>query len=100
MYDIGLILSGLEHTNMADKTDITEPTSPRTQRLNLNLSEHVRTDLDQLSKKTGSSLTEIVRFGLRLARLCFELQEGKKLGVFNKEGVLIKEIITPWGPRL
>jgi len=86
--------------DMADKTENTESSSPRTQRLNLNLSEHVRADLDQLSKKTGSSLTEIVRFGLRLARLCFELQEGEKLGVFNKDGVLVKEVITPWGPRL
>jgi hypothetical protein len=72
---------------------------PQLMRLNLNLSEQVRTDLNDLAKSAGCTLTEIVRFGLRLARLCYELDDDEKLGVF-KDGQLTKEIVPPWGRRL
>lgn len=69
-------------------------------RLNLNLSEQVRADLNELSEGAGCSLTELVRFGLRLARLSYELGNEERLGVVDKEGKLLREIVPPWGRRL
>jgi hypothetical protein len=97
-------LSMLRNTEVAvgmKGEPLTTETAPmRPTRLNLNLSEQVRADLEELSKATGCNLTEIVRFGLRLARLYYELGNEERLGVFDKEGRLVREIVPPWGRRL
>lgn len=73
----------------AEKPETTENTPKR---LNLNLSAQVYADLNNLSIRTGRSLSEIVRLGLGLAKFVYELGSDEKLGVFDKEGKLLREV--------
>ena len=79
-----------------ERPQTTEKAPMRKTRLNLNLSEKARAELDQLSGASGVSITHIVRFGLQLAKLYFELGDGETLGVCNKEDRLIKVVTPPW----
>jgi hypothetical protein len=65
-------------------------------RLNLNLSNAVYQELSDLAAKRRSSMTEVVRFALGLARIVFqEASLGNKLVVTTAEGKPLKEIVIP-----
>ena len=68
----------------------------RPTRLNLNLSEKARAELDRLSAKAGCTFTELVRLGLMLARVYYDLGPGETLAV-AKDGKVVKEILPPVG---
>ncbi len=69
---------------------------PKTKRVNLNLAAKSYKDLDDLSVKTGRTMTDIVRFGLALAKLYLEEQEkGNKLLIASRNGKPISEIRFP-----
>ena len=68
----------------------------RPTRLNLNLSEKARAELDRLATKAGCTFTELVRLGLMLARVYHDLGPGETLAV-ARDGKLVKEILPPVG---
>ena len=73
-----------------------ERTTARATRVNLNLSEESRADLDRLAKAARCNLTELIRFGLMLVKLYYDSPPDEKLAVV-KDGKLLKEILPPWG---
>src|SRR5262245_15706751 len=79
-----------------DSELVTEKGGARTKRLNINLPAQVFSDLVTLSRKSGRSMTEIVRVALGLAKIAFdEAEKGNKLIVVNPKGRPIKELVIP-----
>ena len=73
-----------------------EKVSGRTKRLNINLPAQVFSDLVNLSKRSGRSMTEIVRIALGLVKIALdETERGNKLVVTTSTGDTIKELIIP-----
>jgi hypothetical protein len=67
-----------------------------TQRVNLNLATKAYEDLQQLCKQTQRTMTEIIRFGLALAKLYFdERRKGNSLMITTSDGTAIREIVFP-----
>ncbi len=65
-------------------------------RLNLNLNEAARTELNNLAKVTDRSITELVRLALSVLKVLIdELRAGHKLVVTKADGTLVKELILP-----
>ena len=65
-------------------------------RVNFVLSEKAYTELAALSRRTGRSMTELVRLGLALAKIAIEAElEGRKLIVTTTDGNPLKEIVLP-----
>jgi hypothetical protein len=70
------------------------PDTKKRLNLNLNLSNTVYLELSNLAAKRRSSMTEVVRFALGLARIAFqEASLGNKLVVTTAEGKPLKEIV-------
>jgi hypothetical protein len=65
-------------------------------RVNFFLSEKAHSELAVMSKRTGRSMTELVRLGLGLVKVALEAeQNGHKLIVTSAEGTPLKEIVLP-----
>ncbi|HVO83239.1 MAG TPA: ribbon-helix-helix protein, CopG family [Syntrophobacteria bacterium] len=65
-------------------------------RLSLNLSDAAYADLEQMAAQRQSSMTEIVRLALGLARIAIsESEKGNKLLVTSPNGDALKEIVLP-----
>ena len=65
-------------------------------RLNVNIPESARAEVDQLVEASGRSITELVRLGLGLARVVLhESRQGHKLVVTTEDGRPIKELVIP-----
>lgn len=63
-------------------------------RLNINLPEHVFSQLQELADKSGGSMTSVIRNGLSLAKLAYqEIERGNKLAVVSREGKVLREIV-------
>jgi hypothetical protein len=65
-------------------------------RLNINLSPSAFEELQQLSEKSGTTMTEIVKTALGLAKVAYE--ERKKdnvLAVVTEDGKILKQIVIP-----
>ena len=63
-------------------------------RLNLNLSEDVFNELSRLAKDRRSSMTEIIRLALSLAKVALdEVKQGNKLVVTTADGTAVKELV-------
>jgi hypothetical protein len=74
---------------------IAPPTIER-KRVNFILSEKAYSELAAMSKRTGRSMTELVRLGLGLVKVALEAElEGRKLIVTTTEGNPLKEIVLP-----
>lgn len=77
-----------------DASGIDKPPAKR-KRLNLDLAPAAYDLLDQLSRETGKSMTEILRTGLALVGIAHEeKQKGRSLGIVEGDKV-IKEILLP-----
>jgi hypothetical protein len=80
-------------TEIPSKADKSPASSTR---LNLNLSEKSRAELDDLAKEADCNLTQLVRFGLTLVKLYYRpAAPGEKLAIV-KDGKLVKEILPPY----
>lgn len=67
-----------------------------TRRLNINLPKEVANQLEDLSKRSGRSMTEIVRTGLGLAAVAYEeTRKDNRLAITDSKGQPIKELILP-----
>jgi hypothetical protein len=65
-------------------------------RINVNLPESARAEVDQLVEMSGHSITQLVRFGLSLVKVVLhESKLGNKLIVTTADGKAIKELIIP-----
>jgi len=65
-------------------------------RLNINIPESARAEVDALVEMSGRSITDLVRFGLSLVKVVLnEHKSGNKLIVTTQEGKPIKELIIP-----
>jgi hypothetical protein len=65
-------------------------------RLNVNLSERAREEVNGLSDDTGRSITDLVRIGLSLVKVVFEeSRQGNKLIVTTADGKPLKELVIP-----
>jgi len=65
-------------------------------RVNFVLSEKAYSELALLSKRTGHSMTELVRLGLGLVKIAFEAEENNhKIIVTTTDGNPLKEIVLP-----
>jgi len=65
-------------------------------RLNVFLSERARLDLQRVAAIRKTTLTEVVRLGLALAKIAVEEAErGNKLMITDKDGRPLREIILP-----
>jgi hypothetical protein len=65
-------------------------------RLNVNIPESARAEVDQLVEISGRSITELVRFGLSLVKVVLhESKLGNKIVVATEDGRAIKELIIP-----
>jgi hypothetical protein len=66
-------------------------------RLNINLPESVYQELQQLSRTTGRSMTDLVRTALGLVNVAYEetKDRSKVLVVADKDGKPIKQLIIP-----
>ena len=74
---------------------IPTPTVER-KRVNFILSEKAYSELAAMSKRTGRSMTELVRLGLGLVKVALEAElEGHKLIVTTTQGNPLKEIVLP-----
>ena len=74
----------------------TTEAAPGTRRLNLNLTPQAADDLETIVRKSGKSMTEIIRLGLGLAKLATEVTENKqKLVIADSSGKPIKEVLIP-----
>ncbi len=74
-----------------------QPSGARTTRLNLNLSDQSRADLNRISEKAGCTVSDLVRFGLMLVKLYYDAKPGEKLVLAKSDGSLMM-IMPPWGP--
>ena len=79
----------------AQPARIPEPkSSDGVKRLNLNLSEDVFNELSRLAKDRRSSMTEIIRLALSLAKVALdEVKQGNKLVVTTADGTAVKELV-------
>ena len=73
-----------------------EKIDARPTRLNFNLSGKARAELDRLAATAGCTLTEVVRLGLMLAKVYYELAPDEQLAVI-KDGEPVKVILPPVG---
>lgn len=65
-------------------------------RLNVNLPESARAEVDQLAASSGLSITELVRLGLSMVKVIItESNRGHKLVIVTGEGAPVKELIIP-----
>jgi hypothetical protein len=65
-------------------------------RLNLNLSDEARNDVNALAQETSRSITELVRLALSVLKVLIEERKrGNKLIVTNADGQPVKELIIP-----
>jgi hypothetical protein len=65
-------------------------------RLSLILSSSVYEDLSAVAKKRQTTVTEMVRLGLGLAKIAInEAEKGNKLIVANPDGQVLKELVLP-----
>lgn len=65
-------------------------------RLNLNLPEESREQLNRLAAKTQRSITELVRTGLGLVKMFYECQAaGQRIVITDQDGNAVKEIVIP-----
>ena len=72
------------------------PASMERKRVNFVLSEKAHSELAQLSRRTGRSMTELVRLGLGLIKIALEAEENNhKLIVTTTDGSPLKEIVLP-----
>lgn len=70
--------------------------SNSTSRLNLNLPQSARAELDTLVKDTGWNITDLVRISLGFLKVFMEeARQGHKLIVTTKQGEPIKELVFP-----
>jgi len=72
------------------------PASMEKKRVKFVLSEKAYSELALMSKRTGRSMTELVRLGLGLIKIALEAEENShKLIVTNADGNPLKEIVLP-----
>lgn len=74
-----------------------EPDSPtKIKRVNINLPDSLFQELQQLSTRTGRSMTDILRFGLGLAVIAYtQTGPGRKLTISDENDQAVKEILIP-----
>ena len=76
--------------------NVIEAPSIERKRVSFILSERAYSELAAMSKRTGRSMTELVRLGLGLAKVALEAElENHKLIVTTREGNPLKEIVLP-----
>lgn len=80
------------------KTDDTQvETLTRPARLNLNLSQKSRQELDGLANSCDCTITQLVTFALSLLKLYFDShRRGEKLVITDSNYEVKKEIVAPW----
>jgi len=65
-------------------------------RLNINLPRAVFEDLEDRAKKSGRTMTEVMRVGLGLVAIAFEEErKGHKLIIADADGKPIREVVLP-----
>jgi hypothetical protein len=65
-------------------------------RLNLNLSETARKDVEELARQSDRSITETVRLALSLLKIVLEeRRDGNKFIVTTADGRPLKELVIP-----
>lgn len=67
-----------------------------TKRLNINLPSAVFQDLEDRAKKSGRTMTEVIRMGLGLVAIAFEEErKGHKLLIADADGKPLREVVLP-----
>ncbi|MCP4664011.1 MAG: hypothetical protein GY856_52175 [bacterium] len=81
----------------AQSPEAPPPESPQgVKRLNINLPSSRFSRLQDLSKRTGVSMTTLVRWGIGVVESVVEdLEAGKKIVILDGEGRTVKELIIP-----
>lgn len=65
-------------------------------RLNVNIPESARAEVEQLAEISGRTITDLVRFGLSLVKVVlYESRLGNKLVVTTPDGKALKELVIP-----
>jgi hypothetical protein len=65
-------------------------------RLNVNIPEAARAEVEQLVNTSGRSITELVRLGLSLVKIVlYEAKQGHKVIITTGEGKPLKELVIP-----
>jgi hypothetical protein len=63
-------------------------------RLNLQVSEQLNTDLDEMADSTGSNRTEVIRQALALMKIAHQARrEGRHLGLVSDPSKLDTELV-------
>jgi predicted negative regulator of RcsB-dependent stress response len=66
------------------------------QRLNLNLTDSARQEINSLAEQSSRTITELVRLALSLLKVIIdERNAGNKLVVTTREGKPLKELVIP-----
>jgi hypothetical protein len=67
-----------------------------TKRLNINLPSAVFQDLEDRAKRSGRTMTEVIRLALGLVAIAFEEEgRGHKLVVADADGKPLREVVLP-----
>jgi hypothetical protein len=83
-------------TEFETRKDVGRVPGHASKRLGLNLSESVYEELSKLAKDRRSSMTEVVRLSLGLAKILIsETKKGNKLIITTEQGDPLKEIVLP-----
>jgi predicted DNA-binding protein len=68
----------------------------QTRRLNINVPERTYQELQDLARRTGRSMTEVMRTAFSLAEIALrETASGNTLAVAKPDGTLLREIVIP-----
>ena len=83
-------------TNPTSPGNPDAPAEPGVRRLNINLPEPVFAELQDLSKSTGRSMTDLVRTALGLVNVAYqESEQSHVIAVADKSGKLLKQLVLP-----
>lgn len=84
-------------TSVKDAPASSNTSDAGVRRLNINLPEPVFQELQELSRTTGRSMTDLVRTALGLVNVAYEETKGgsKVLLVADKDGNHVKQLIIP-----
>jgi hypothetical protein len=87
----------MTETDNTETTALPANTTVGIKRLSINLTDDAYADLDEISKQTRRSMTEIVRLGLGLVKLVLDEQRQKKNRLVIADSNLkpLREIVLP-----
>ena len=76
----------------------TDENTPETlKRLNLNLPQDRFSRVQNLAKKRGITVAELVRYALGLIEQAYaEVSDGNKIAVLDSRNQIIKQFVLPW----